>query len=340
MSLLGGCAYIHSLDENLPQQVKVWMDNKEYAKVIDTLAYIRPGHPQYKQLSSIRQIALEKAQEYETYILNRGSQLIDKELWHQAYLTYQQGLQKLPDSAAIQQAFEEFEIQRDAYIRQRNYQILFNKGQALLANTPIREEITKAAPEQYRYRTQARRHDEEKHDVALELLECAEFSLENNQLVTCEKCLELAAHLYDSPLPKRYHELLARLTKQQAAQQQVLSKAAQTNLAAATQAIKDKKLKQAMAHLQQVPVEDQQKPAVIKLKQELRKEIKLAVKQGAAVGRQLYSAGKIKEALAVWQSLLVLEPDNAALRKHADRAQRVLKKLETLEKKPANSKPQ
>ena len=325
-----GCAFIHSLDDNLPQQVEDWMQNKEYAKVIDTLAYLRANHPHYKKLSPLREVAVQKALEYETYILTRGKQFHDKQLWQKAYITYELGLEKLPGSAAILQAMNEFVIQRDAYIQQLFYQILFNKSQAILANSPIQNKITTAAPDNYRYRTMSRHHELEKNEITVELLDCAEDSLQANQLVTSQQCLELARNLYGDPLPKRLQALQSKLKKKQKSLSQLLSQTAQINLAATADALKNKKLKDAFDFFQKIPAEEQQKPAVIKLREQLNKEIKLTVKQGAATGRKLYSAGKIKEALEIWQALLLLDPENSALQNHIERAQRVLKKLKSL----------
>ena len=326
-----GCAFIHSLDENLPQQVDVWMQDKEYGKVIDTLAYIGEEHPHYKRLAPLREVALQKAFEYETYILTRGKQFLDKENWQEAYIVYDQGLAKLPDSAVIQQAMNEFLAQRDTYIRQLSYQIMFNKAQAILANTPIQNNISQAVPDNYRYRTQARQHESERIELSVELLDCAEYSLQANQLVTGQKCLDLAANISGSPVPKRHQKLQSLLSKKRKLLSQVLSQTAEVNLNAAKDHLEHQRLKDAKEHLQKIPVEEQQKPAVIKLQEQLDQQIKLIVKKGAATGRKLYSEGKFKEALEIWQALLILDPDNAALQKHVERAQRVLKKLQSLE---------
>ena len=154
--LFTGCAFVHSLDDNLPQQAEQWMQNKEYTRVINTLAYIHPGHPHYKKLAALRETAQQKALQYETYILTHGKQLLDEQQWQQSYLIYEQGLQKLPDSAAIQQAMDELTTQRGAYIKKLSHQLLFNKSLMVLANTPIQNKINTAAPDNDHYRSQAK----------------------------------------------------------------------------------------------------------------------------------------------------------------------------------------
>lgn len=328
--LFNGCAFIHSLDQNLPQQVDEWMQNKEYAKVIDTLAYIHSDHPQYKRLAPIRELAAQKALEYETYILTRGKEFLEKQQWQQAYITYDRGLDKLPDSAAIQQAMHEFIQQRDTYIRQLSYKILFNKGQAILANTPIQDKINTAAPDNYRYRAQAKQHESERIEIAVELLDCAEYGLKANQLVTSQNCLDLAGKLAGSPASKRHVEIQRKLKAKRKSLSQHLSGTAQLNLQLAKDALKDNKLRDAVDLMKKIPAEEQEKPAVLKFKENLYIEIKKTVKSGAIEGRKLYSTGKIAEALEIWRALLVLDPENIALQKHIDRAERVLTKLKTL----------
>jgi len=338
IQFVSGCAFIHSLDENLPQQIEDWMQNKDYAKVMDTLAYIRSTHPHYKKLLPLREIAAQKALEYETYILTQAKQFHDKHLWHKAYITYEQGLEKLPGSAAIQQAMNEFVIQRDSHIKQLYYQILFNKSQAIIANSPIQNKITKAAPDDYRNRTMNRHHELEKNEIMVELLDCVENTLQANQLVTSQKCLDFVKNLYGSPLPKRLLALQEKLKSKRKSMSQLLSQTAQIHLTETADALKNKRYKEAVDYIQKIPAEEQQKPAVAKIRLQLNKEIKLTVKQGAATGRKLYSAGKIKEALEIWQALLLLEPENAALQNHIERAQRVLNKLKSLEKSSLEKK--
>jgi len=278
---------------------------------------------------------MQKALQYETEVLSHGKQLLDDQHWQQAYLTYEQGLEKLPGSAAIQAAMHEFLLQRDAYIKQLSYQILLNKSQVILANDPLQKKITTAVPDDYAYQIQTRHHEEEKNDVAAKLIECAEYSLKANQLVTSQRCLSLASRLYDKSPPKNQQVLQEQLNKKRQALSRLLSETAQINLSAAEDSLKNNRLKEAMDYLKKVPAEEQQKPAVKKLQQQLSEKIKRAVKKGAARGRKLYSDGKIKAALERWQALLVLDPGNQELRKLIDRAERVLKKLKSLGSKPA-----
>jgi len=69
----------------------------------------------------------------------------------------------------------------------------------------------------------------------------------------------------------------------------------------------------------------------------MHRRIRENVNQGIELGRKLYSQGQVEQALAVWNKLRDLDPDNENLLSHIDRAERVLEKVKKLreEQKPA-----
>ena len=48
--LLGGCAYISSYSEDLPDQVDALIQQQEYGEALQLLEYARPSHAEYKRL--------------------------------------------------------------------------------------------------------------------------------------------------------------------------------------------------------------------------------------------------------------------------------------------------
>ena len=77
----------------------------------------------------------------------------------------------------------------------------------------------------------------------------------------------------------------------------------------------------------------------IRLRKQLDKRYRKGIDQKIAAGRQLYSSGKIQEALDVWNSLLEIDPGNQKLQGHIDRAERVLKKIQRLSNEGAVVQP-
>ena len=70
----------------------------------------------------------------------------------------------------------------------------------------------------------------------------------------------------------------------------------------------------------------------------LKKHLEDGEKQRFEAARNLYSKGKTQEALSIWLELKELNPDNAKLQSHIERAEKVLIKLKKLTNKPAKKK--
>ena len=76
-----------------------------------------------------------------------------------------------------------------------------------------------------------------------------------------------------------------------------------------------------------IPEKDKRHTLVTTFGRELNSRIDSNVKQGIEVGRKLYSQGEIERALAVWNKLREIDPNNDYLISHIERAERVMKKL-------------
>ncbi|MEJ2399309.1 MAG: hypothetical protein P8Z67_14050, partial [Gammaproteobacteria bacterium] len=134
--LLSGCAFINSFSSDLDKQVDSWMAQHEYAKVIDTLKYIRPSNPQYRLLRRKRQQAIVEAKRYQQVQINKSLNQIEKGQWHQADLTLRNAKEKLPDSPALDKTYREFVAQRNNYLKSLHIQLDINRAEWLVKNKP------------------------------------------------------------------------------------------------------------------------------------------------------------------------------------------------------------
>ena len=113
---ISGCAFVHSFDSDLDKQVDAWMAQHEYSKVLDTLQYIRPSNPKYQTLLKKRQQAIAEARRYEQDQISKTLTLIEKGQWHEAELTLNDAIEKLPDSQPLQKTHQELIRQRTQWI--------------------------------------------------------------------------------------------------------------------------------------------------------------------------------------------------------------------------------
>jgi tetratricopeptide (TPR) repeat protein len=76
------------------------------------------------------------------------------------------------------------------------------------------------------------------------------------------------------------------------------------------------------------------------LLQQARTELAQNTDTLLATGDSLYREGKVKEALALWQAALAINPFDATARKKSERAMRVLANMDALrEEKPPEARP-
>jgi tetratricopeptide (TPR) repeat protein len=159
-------------------------------------------------------------------------------------------------------------------------------------------------------------------------------------LELAEQCFLLADELQPSQaLQTTILDIQKQLASKQKPATVTISEHGRTLLANARRKMKDGNLKDAIDLYKQIPARDQKHESVEAFKQELDTRIRKNVTQGIELGRKLYSQGEIKQALAVWNDVRELDPKNQHLISYINRAERVLNKLEQLQKENTTVKP-
>lgn len=341
--LLPACAFINSFNSDLDKQVDIWMAQHEYTKVLDTLKYIRPSNPKYQLLLKKRQQAIVESKRYEQQQINKSLTLIEKGQWHDAALTLNEALEKLPDSQPLQKTQQEFIKQRAQHLKALYCQLDINRAAGLVRDKPVRQELTRTLPDD-KHESQAMadyRHDT--LQVSQRLVVCANEAVKNNELEFAEQSYQLADKLQPSATIK---SALAEIQKKLAPKQTpipvqtqkppALSQLGRNLLDKSKQALEAGNLKLALSYYNKIPGSDKNQATVRSYNDEMNHRIRDNVNQGIELGRKLYSQGQVEQALAVWNKLREIDPDNENLLSHIERAERVLEKVKQLreEQKP------
>jgi tetratricopeptide (TPR) repeat protein len=334
-----GCAFIYSLDGNLDKQVDTWMAQHEYAKVLDTLQYIRPSNPKYKLLLRKRQQAVEESRRFEQAQITKALNQIEKGQWHEADLTLNNAMEKLPDSRSLRKTYQEFLKQRAQYLKSLNTQLAINMAEQLVKDKPIHQQLQHTLPDDRQTRKALEDYHAQSQSIRQQLLACGTDALRVADLELAEQCYQLADKLQPSATIK---DKLANIQKKLASKQMPatqqkqaepsLSQLGQSLLAKSKKALEGGHLKLALSHYDKIPSSDRNLTAVKSFGQEMHHRIRDNVNQGIELGRKLYSQGQVEQALAVWNKLRELDPDNENLLSHIDRAERVLEKIRKLRK--------
>lgn len=328
---MSACAYIHSLDENLPQQIEIWIKNKEYGKALDTLYYIQADNANYGQLIKQKERIIKLAGRFEKEILEKGQKYQTHNDWHQAAQTYEYGLDKLPDSRPLQKAYTQFLAKRAIYLKQLKLQLLQNKAKWLSNDSEIRKEIARVIPSNYSARWLLQDNRLDIDSTSKTLIECVNESVRNNELDVARQCLKIARQLNPSPhIQQRLIDISKQLEQEIEHRSRKISRDGQRILRSAKLALAKGDFLSAHQSIKALPAQDTKNGQVLSFRDKLDEQTEDYVDKTILDGRTLYSSGQVQEAYLLWKSLKPLSPDNERLQILIDRAEKVLKKLHSI----------
>ena len=330
---IAGCAFLHSFDSDLDTQIDEWLAQHEYTKVLDTLKYIRPSHPKYQLLQKKRQQAIDEAKRFEQQQISKANDYIKEEKWHQAEMTLNNAMEKLPDSKPLQTAYQDFIKQRAQVLKSLYYQLYINKAEWLVKNKNVQQELTRTIPDDKKTKQAMEDYKKETQHVYQQLVICGLEATNINDLELAEQCYMLANELQPSTsLQKTLGEIEDKLGQTQKRKPMTLSSQGRTLLEQSKQAMSKGDLKLALSTYKKISPSDRSHPLIKAYSQEMNHRIHDNVNQGIELGRKLYSQGEVEQALAVWNKLRELDPDNEYLLNHIERAEHVLEKVSDLRK--------
>jgi tetratricopeptide (TPR) repeat protein len=326
-----GCAYLTSFSSDLPARVDSLIKQKEYGKARDILAYVKPGHPDYAQLQRQKKRLATLIKAYEKNVLKTSQRLIKQGEWYAAQRSLEKALARLPDSLVLQHAYAEFIKQRDAYLEKLELSLLLNRANWLIKNAPVQKEMVRVLPTEFRRYPELRDYASLVESTAVKLVECFQNALKIKDYETADQCLMLAENIGSDKIdPKalaRAHRELARAEKSRL---QKINSKTRALIAELKQGYSYDILRRTRAHLDVLRRKQTRDSGFIKLRKDLEHRFRKGIDRKIAAGRQLYSTGKIKEALSIWTALLEIDPGNEKLQAHINRAKRVLRKLKRL----------
>ncbi len=337
---LQGCAYLASFGDNLPQTIERQIAEGDYGQALDTLRWIKPDHPQYARLMRLRETARRLARELERTTLREAARLEKQGEWHAAEQRFVAALDRYPQSEKLQKAHEAFLQRRERYLHKLEQALLMNRANWLIQNAPIRTEVVRVLPEDYRRYPALRDYDRQVRRTARGLDQCLREALDEKRPDLLEACLELRLKLdpqhLDKTLIATARKTLARHRARERRKENDTTRALITEL---KQGYSHDNLLRARRHLDRLAERPPADAASRTLRRELEHRFRQGIEQGIAAGRKRYSQGDVAGALAIWQPLAKIDPDNEKLLDHIARAERVLEKLERLRREGAEITP-
>lgn len=336
---LSGCALLNSFNSDLDKQVDIWMKQHEYAKILDTLHYLRRSNPKYGLLQKKKQQAIIESKRYEQEQIKKSLNLIVRGEWQKAEKTLDNARDKLPQSKTLEKTYSEFLKQRASYVKSLDTQLAINKAEWLIKDKPIQEQLSRTLPSNKRTRNGLESFNNQSQTIYQQLVQSGEQAEANGDLTLAEQCYRLADKIIpDSGLKRKLANVEKQLeSKRPALQPQQksapsISQLGQSLLDKSKDALKNGQLKHAIEFFDKIPDNDKHLDTVTQYGIQMQHKVRDNINQGIELGRKLYSQGQIEQALAIWNKLRDLDPDNENLLSHIDRAERVMDKIKKLRK--------
>jgi tetratricopeptide (TPR) repeat protein len=222
---------------------------------------------------------------------------------------------------------QELDKKTSERVTQLRKDMLLSRARALVKYEPIYQELETLLPKDHGATDDIQHYKSERNEVAGHLLDCGVQSMTEKNYVQAEECLELSNQLVAGAEKQAMLDKARSIRKQQDDKRR-----SEQIMLAYQQAYTAGNLADAQAQLNALLALTPDHVQALALRDQLKSEIKLKMEKNLDEARNLYSQGKITEALAICNSLMLVDPKNEELLAMISRAGKVNKNIEKLSK--------
>lgn len=343
LSLLAGCSHLDTirLGEDRPEDLNALIESRQYERaeqLLNDFPYLdTPGQREHlhERIAEYEQATLVEAQ-----ALDSGGKL------YNALEVIDTALVDLPHSSVLNDYRRTLADKRDIRLRDNQRNRLVSRAEYIVSQQQIYEEQLKLESPGLVKRWSNTLHAQEAQSLVDGLLECGHESLQEDDLVTADKCLQLAQSIDDNPavqaalssLAAKQESLRDTMKKKEQVQQVSKEKKQAINRRNRTQVLLDRTgkaleandLLAARASFSKIPARERSTKAVVDMQARLDRAIDPVVTELLQQGDRQYRADNVARAISSWTVALELDPDNSVIRERLDRANKVMARLEEL----------
>lgn len=330
-SLLSGCAQLYSHSSDLTTKVEQWINEQRYGYAMDVLANVSPTHNQYAVLQKQKQKISGLITSLEKSTVSKAKELASGGHWAKAFSLIDDSLEKVPDDNNILAIRDILQQEREAEIAAYEQKLLISRAKHIANDISIYAKISEILPDEAEHRFDLRKFNLQRQDVSNQLAKRSEQLYKAGKYSAAQDIINLAKQLDPADDVQAYigniEQLINASLHQQKRNQLEEIKALLVKL---QQGYSLDILKQAKEAINWLTANA---PDEKKLLKDLQKHIRHGVEQRFEAGRKLYSEGKIREALDIWEEAAPLQDNNTKLVAHISRARKVLEKMQQLKGK-------
>jgi len=320
------CALVKPAPADLNNNINLWLGQHNYDNIDDALNSIDKNEKNYRKILARKSEINKKKQSYISSTLKTAKQHKNNNQWQLAINTYRNALEKVHNNKKLKKGLADLLNERNQNARIIKNKLLVSRTTNLLSYKKSYAQLNKLLPEDGLTQYEIRLYNYELSKSASQLNECAESAVKSKQYSLAKDCYTQAHRIEPSSTLQKKIKRLEIKTKNN------------THLKTYTALLKSyktahskKKYNEAMKALNKILNLNPDHQQAIKLRTNLKLEIKNFVEAKINLGKELYSQKKIQAALTIWKQAKKLAPINSELNQLITRAEKVSKKIESLE---------
>lgn len=322
------CSLVKPTPADLNTSINLWLSEHSYDNIDNALKSINKNEINYKKIFSRKAEIHRKKQIYISNIVDTSNKYKKNHQWQLAITTYRNALKSNENNKTLKESLSELLKERNQNARIIKNKLLVNRTTNLLSYKKSYEQLNLLLPDDAATQYEIRLYKSELIKASRQLNECGKSAENSKQYSLAKDCYTQAYRISPSPLQHIKIKNLQTTIKNSTHQ-----KTYSTLLKSYQVAHNNKKYNNALKSLEKILSLNSGHQQAIKLHAKLKLEINDFVASKMSLGKELYSQKKIQAALTIWKQAKELAPNNSELIQLITRAEKVSKKIESLELK-------
>ncbi|MCW9047608.1 MAG: hypothetical protein OQK46_05960 [Gammaproteobacteria bacterium] len=321
------CALLQSTPESLDNDINLWLSQNEFDEIDDALKNINKKNKKYNPVLNRKPYIIKQKNKFIEDTSTTAQAYQNENKWQLALDTYNNALEKIKDNPRLSKEREKLLKDREIKVTALRIDMLMKRANALISYKEIYSKLHALVPHDYSAQFDINRYEKDRLEVASYLMMCGDQALKKRQHTLALDCYTLSNNLAPSKQKAMWVEKIDSQLKNKSNKKRY-----EDLLSSYKSALQKEDYKRAKLHLNTMlaidPSHKKAKSLLTALNDKLREQAATKITRG----KELYSEKKINDALLIWQQALLLEPDNEELNQLISRAEKVSKKIQSLEK--------
>lgn len=334
---LQSCAHLSGFDSGADrlERLNQYRADQDYGRALKLIADTPKEDPQAVEIEKLRKRVVTELRSYEKKTITSTLKQERKNEWPAAKQTYEEALQKSGSSKVLEEAQQAMLLRFQKKMDALAHEELIVTGEWLQKKLSLLQSLNSNDPENFGIRWRYSRTQNDAQETGNQLLHLGKKMLAEDYLAMARRIIPLAVKLSPGPaadaeMASLEKKLQERILKKKKDRKEIFGKKDKEIIESYNKAMAYGELAEARRHLSKLTPDMRKSVAVELMQERLQKAINDYAQEELSVGNSFYRAGEYEQAIAAWQNIFELEPDNETMKRKLDRAFLIVEKLKSL----------